>query len=130
MLQIVNAAMAILTIVLAGASLFYGLENPLYQQSLPSNQALDSNLRFMGGMGLGLAIGLLWITPTIENHGSLFRFIWLVAMMGGIGRLISMWTAGMPPLPMIIFTLIEIPGVPLLIYWQYRVAKAAKQKPT
>ena len=100
MLQIVNAVLAIVTIGLAGASIIYGQHNPIYQHQFPLNEALDSNLRFMGGMGLGLGLGLLWIIPAIEKHGLLFRFIWVTALIGAIGRLISIALVGMPPTPM------------------------------
>lgn len=127
-LQLVNVLLALLTIMLAGASLLFGADSPVYEPgSLTSTPALDSNLRFMGGMGLGLGLALLWITPNIERHTTVFRVVWLCALLGGLGRLLSAAMAGMPPLPMILFAAIEVPGVPLLIYWQTRVAAAAQR---
>jgi hypothetical protein len=35
------------------------------------NETLDSNLLFMGGMGLGMGLGLLWIIPAIEKTRSI-----------------------------------------------------------
>ena len=114
--------LALMTIGLAGASLVFGVDNPIYGNSLEQIPALDSNLRFMGGLGLGLGFALLWITPAIEKHTLLFRLIWICALIGGIGRIVSMVVYGMPPTPIVVFTLIEVPGVPLLIYWQQKVA--------
>ena len=123
LLQIVNPILALMLIALAGASLIFGVESPIYGGSLKDIPVLDSNLRFFGGLGLGLGMALLWIIPAIEKHGLVFRIIWICALLGGLGRVISMMVSGMPPLPMVVFTLIEVPGVPLLIYWQHRVAQ-------
>ncbi len=126
LLQTVNLALALLTIFLAGNSLIFGSGSPIYEPgSVPSLPALDSNLRFMGGMGLGLALALIWITPSIEKHTLLFRVVWICALLGGIGRIASAVLVGQPPLPMIAFAVIEVPLVPAMIYWQHRVAVAA-----
>lgn len=81
-------------------------------------------MRFLGGMGLALGLALLSILPSIEKQSTAYRIIWLCALAGGIGRVISLSVVGWPPLPIVIFTAIEVPGVPLLIYWQYQVAKS------
>lgn len=131
MLQILNAALAIITIMLAGASLLLGADSPVYgSEVIPQLPSLDSNLRFMGGMGLGLGLALLWITPRIEKQGKIFQVVWICALLGGIGRIISFAMVGLPPLPLVIFTIIEVPGVPLLIYWQVQVAKSYKASTT
>lgn len=79
----------------------------------------------MGGIGMGLGLTLLWLTPSIEKRTVLFRAIWLCALAGGVGRLISAVVVGLPATPMIVFAAIEVPGVPLLIYWQNKVASIA-----
>ena len=124
LLQIVNALIAILTLVLATMSLLFGVKSPIYDAfTIPEIPVLDSNLRFFGGLGLGIALVLLWITPSIEKQTILFRSLWICALFGGIGRIISMFVVGYPPTPMIIFTLIEVPLVPILIYWQWKVSQ-------
>lgn len=123
-LQIVNGIFALLTMVMGGASLLLGAESPVYPDELAVVPTLDSNLRFMGGLGVGLGAVLLWISPAIEKHTSLFRAIWLCALVGGIGRIVSLVEVGMPATPILLFTVIEVPGVPLLIFWQTRVARA------
>lgn len=126
-LQCVNALLASVTIVVAGASILGGAGSPVYGGEVGEvPAALDSNLRFMGGMGLGLGGILVWITPAIERHGLLFRGAWLCAFLGGIGRVVSWHVAGAPPLAMMVFTVIELPLVPVLIYWQWRVAQGGK----
>ena len=124
LLQITNAVFALLTITLAGTSLLLGVDNPIYLVALPLDPSLDSNLRFMGGMGLGLGLALLWILPTIESQAALFRLIWLCAFLGGLGRLISTLAIGAPQAAMLVFAVIEVIAAPLLIYWQMRVANS------
>lgn len=126
-LQAVNVFLALLTIFLGGASLALGAGSPVYPDELAVIPTLDSNLRFFGGVGVGLGVSLLWITPAIEKHGTIFRILWLCALAGGIGRIISAFVVGLPPVPVLVFTAIEVPGVPLLIFWQMKVAKAADQ---
>ncbi|HKJ26878.1 MAG TPA: DUF4345 domain-containing protein [Anaerolineales bacterium] len=127
LLQIINVLLALMTIGLAGNSLFTGVNNGLYAPAeIPANPALDSNLRFMGGMGIGLGLALLYITPAIEKHTQLFRTVWLVALLGGIGRLVSWFVVAAPPTPVLAFTLIEVVGVPILLFWQNRLAQAAE----
>ena len=123
-LQIVNLLLALMTAWLAGMSLVFGVDSPIYGQAeIPDIAALDSNLRFMGGLGLGLALALVWITPRIELHTTVFRLVWMCALLGGIGRLYSVQISGLPPIPMLVFAMIEVPGVPALIYWQSRVSR-------
>ena len=113
--------------LLGGASLAFGVDSPLYPDHPPLVASLDSHLRFMGGLGVGLGVVLLWLTPSIEKHTILYRAIWLCALAGGVGRLISAAVVGQPATPLILFAAIEVPGVPLLIYWQYKVASAPKE---
>ena len=124
-LQLINASLGLLTVFLGGASLLLGADSPIYPDELAVIPTLDSNLRFFGGLGVGLGVALLWITPAIEKHGTIFRVLWLCALAGGIGRVLSAVIVGLPPAPVLVFTAIEVPGVPLLIYWQSRVANAA-----
>jgi len=124
LLQIINAFIAIITIVLATMSLLFGVNSPIYDAvTIPEIPVLDSNLRFFGGLGLGIGFTLLWLTPTIEKKTILFRSLWICALLGGIGRIISMFIVGFPPTPMIVFTFIEAPLVPILIYWQWKVSQ-------
>jgi hypothetical protein len=127
-LQIVNACLGLVTVILGGASFILGADSPIYPDEMRSVPSLDSNLRFFGGLSAGLGLTLIWLTPSIEKHTVLFRAIWLCALAGGIGRLLSAALVGLPATPLLVFTIIEVPGVPLLIYWQYRVAAVATRQ--
>jgi hypothetical protein len=83
LLQITKVILAVLTIGLAGNSIIFGVQHPIYGLNVvPESAALDSNPRFMGGLGLGLGLVLLWLIPAIEKHGLLFRTIWIAALLG------------------------------------------------
>lgn len=100
LLQAISLLLAVATSLVAGMSLVSGTDSPAYGEAfVPSNPALDSNLRFLGGTGVGLALTLVWITPRIEDHTALFRGVWGCAFLGGFGRLLSAVIVGRPPGP-------------------------------
>lgn len=124
-LQVVTAILGLVPLV-TGVITMLGVKDPLYASlGLPSAPLLDSNLRFFGGVWLGLGVAILWLVPAIEKQGVLFRFIWGAIFFGGIGRLLSIVFVGPPPIPFIGFTVLEIVGAPLFIYWQHRVAQVS-----
>jgi hypothetical protein len=110
--------------VLTGIIAMFGLSDPLYASAgIPSNATLDSNLRFFGGIWLGVGLSLYLLIPNIEKQTLLFRVLWGMIFLGGIGRLASMLFLALPPLPFIGFIVLEIVGAPFFIWWQARLAK-------
>ncbi|AUC98102.1 MULTISPECIES: DUF4345 domain-containing protein [Bradyrhizobium] len=125
-LQIATVVLALIPI-LTGIITMLGVSDPLYAASgVPALPVLDSNLRFFGGLWFGLGLGLLWLVPRIESEGVLYRVVWAGIFLGGIGRLLSMIMVGLPPLPFVGFTALELIGAPLFVYWQHRVAVAGR----
>ncbi|MFL6691481.1 MAG: DUF4345 domain-containing protein [Ramlibacter sp.] len=128
-LQAVTAALALVPLATGVISMF-GLSDPLYASfGLPRSPVLDSNMRFLGGVWLGVGCAVLWLVPRIETETVLFRAVWLMILLGGIGRLLSMAFVGLPPLPFIGFTALEIVGAPLFVWWQARIARPSPQSP-
>jgi hypothetical protein len=124
-LQIVSALMGAVPVV-TGIVQMMGVHDPLYASlHLPEDATLDSNMRFLAGVWLGLGLGLAswWLVPRIAQETVLFRFLWLMIFLGGIGRLVSMVGVGLPLTPFIGFTALEVLGAPLFVYWQHRVAQ-------
>jgi hypothetical protein len=122
-LQIVTGVLGAIPVVtgLIGMS---GLSDPLYAgPGVPSNVLLDSNLRFLSGVWIGLGLAMFWLIPRIETQTILFRFLWAMIFLGGVGRVISMLFLGPPPTPFIGFAILEIVGAPIFIAWQARFAK-------
>ena len=102
-----------------------GVDDPLYAAlDLPRSPLLDSNLRFFGGVWLGLGLAMLYLVPSIERQTVLFRVLWGAVFLGGIGRALSSAFVGLPPLPFIGFTALEIIGAPLFVFWQKQVERS------
>ena len=113
--------------VLTGLIGMFGLGDPIYAAAgIPPNALLDSNLRFFSGVWLGLGIAIYWLIPRIEVQTVLFRVVWGMIFVGGIGRLLSMVFLAMPPIPFIGFTVLELVGAPVFIAWQARVAREVR----
>ena len=122
-LQLASALLGAIPIM-TGIIGMFGISDPLYASAgLPPSPLLDGNLRFFSGVWLGLGVAMYWIIPTIEKQTLLFRALWGMIFIGGIGRLISMLMVGLPPAPFIGFTALEIVGAPLLVLWQSRVSR-------
>lgn len=124
LLQLVNAAVGLLTVGLGAMQVGWGARSPLYRGlELPASAVLDSNLRFFGGLGLGLGLVLLLVTPRIERQGSVFAVAWFCTFLGGVGRAVSWIDLGIPPAHFVVFTLLELAGAPAMVAWQRRVAR-------
>jgi len=122
-LQIVTALVGIIPIA-TGVLGLMGVNDPLYVAAgVPRVLLLDTNLRFYSGVWIGLGFALLWLIPTIQNQTVLFRVLWGMVFLGGIGRILSIMQLGWPPAAYVAFTAIEIVGAPLFIWWQSRVSK-------
>jgi Domain of unknown function (DUF4345) len=125
-LQIATALLACVP-TLTGLIAMTGVDDPLYKSmGLPRDAMLDSNLRFYAGVWLGLGLCAFWTIPRIERQSSLFRAVWGMIFIGGIGRVLSITQLGLPYLPFVGFTLLELIGAPIFVVWQYRVARAAR----
>jgi hypothetical protein len=122
-LQIITALLGAIPVI-TGILTMFGLSDPLYASAhLPPNTLLDSNLRFFGGVWLGLGLAVWWLVPAIEKRGTVYRILWGMIFLGGVGRALSIIVAGPPPAPFIAFTILELVGAPLLVAWQYRLGR-------
>ncbi|MGH2522433.1 MAG: DUF4345 domain-containing protein [Anaerolineales bacterium] len=109
--------------VITGILGLMGVDDPLYASlGLPRNALLDGNMRFYSDVWFVLGLTVLWTVRSLENHFGLYRVLWAMIFVGGLGRLLSIFLVGAPPLPFIGFTVLEILGAPLFLYWRHRVA--------
>jgi hypothetical protein len=123
-LQYTTAVLGLIPIITSSIGLM-GVSDPLYVAvGTPRDPLLDSNLRFFNGLWLGLGLTLLWLVPRIDTQTAVFRILWGMIFLGGVGRLLSMVFIGLPPLPFIAFTLLEIVGAPLFVWWQNKLRVA------
>lgn len=109
---------------ITGVLTMMGIYDPLFADlALPPSALLDSELRFFGGLWLGLGLTVLSTVKNLEKHFELYRVLWAMIFLGGVGRLLSAFLIGLPPIPFIAFTVLEIIGAPIFIYWHSTIAK-------
>jgi hypothetical protein len=74
------------------------------------------------GVWLGVGLAAFWLLPRIEKETALFRALWLMMFIGGVGRLISLMIEGTPFVPFTGFTAPEIIGAPRFVLGSTRGA--------
>ena len=127
-LQIVSFILALVP-TLTGLIGLTGINDPIYgATSLFDNVLLDSNLRFFNGVWLGIGITIFSIIKTIDTQTGILRIIWFCIFLGGIGRLLSIVSGGVPPVPFIGFTILELVGAPFFIFWQNKISAERNQE--
>lgn len=106
----------------AGLSVVEGVR-VLLPGYLRSNINLDSHFRFLSGIFLGLLIALYSCVPSIERKGRRLRLLGALIICGGLGRLVSLFVAGVPGTGHQYGLGMELLVTPLLLLWQARVAR-------
>jgi hypothetical protein len=120
-LQIMMGILALIPVA-TGLIGFFGLRDPLYVRfGVVPNVVLDSNLRFFAGIWLGVGVTLFVILRRIERHGLIFRALWAMIFLGGLGRVLSIVDAGWPPPPFLGVLALELLGAPLFVLWHRRI---------
>lgn len=86
---------------------------------------LDSHVRYLSGLLLGIGICFASGIRGIESRTSLFRLLTFIVVIGGIGRLLGLYRTGIPSAAMQAALVMELIVTPLLCAWQYRIARKA-----
>ncbi|SDG58492.1 protein of unknown function [Dyadobacter soli] len=103
-----------------------GNNNPIYSDlEKPVGLLLDSNLRFLNGLSVGIGVCTLSIIGDIKHRSAELRIICFVIFLGAIGRLLSAANYGFAPFPYNIFPFLEAALPPLFVFWQSKVAASA-----
>ena len=84
---------------------------------------MESHFRYLSGLFLGMGIGFASCVPGIERKGGRFRLLGMMVVLGGLARLLSLFTTGAPSVGHQVGLCIELIVVPLLLAWQARVAR-------
>jgi hypothetical protein len=92
-----------------------------------ANLTLDSHLRYLSGLLLGIGLGFWSTVPRIEQQADRFRLLTALVVVGGLGRLYGILVEGLPPAPMLFGLAMELGVTPLLCWWQGRVAASWAQ---
>jgi hypothetical protein len=119
-LQRVVAVVALVPVLSGLYGVLFGL-NGMGGRGLVDVSA-DSHFRYLSGLHLGIGILFWTCVPGIETKTTLFRFLTLVVVLGGLGRLLGLALTGLPSLIMLAALAVELAVTPLLCLWQARVA--------
>ncbi|QIG78984.1 DUF4345 domain-containing protein [Stakelama tenebrarum] len=84
---------------------------------------LDSHFRYLSGIFLALGIAFASCIPGIERNGGRFRLLGAMVVAGGLARLVSALSIGLPSAGHAAGLVMELGVVPLLMLWQARVAR-------
>lgn len=88
---------------------------------------LDSHFRYLSGLLLGIGLAFAGCIPRIERSTTKFRLLGIIVIAGGLGRLASLLIAGTPGTDHLAGLAMELGAMPLLIFWQGRVAREASR---
>lgn len=83
---------------------------------------LDSHFRYLSGLLFAIGLSFASCIPGIEHKTARFRLLALIVFIGGLGRLASLASIGMPGGGHVFGLAMELGAVPLLVLWQARVA--------
>ena len=92
---LLQAVVALVCVVPFGASLTGILLGAAWLQPAPSTD-MDSHFRYLSGLFLGMGIGFASCIPGIEHKGGRFRLLCMMVVFGGLARLWSLSSVGVP----------------------------------
>ncbi len=122
-LQIYLGTMSLIVFLYGALQYYYGVQLGA-DPNLPPvvNAPADNQIRYSGGMFIGLSMMIWWIIPNIEKHTIPLRIICITFLLSGLGRLISLILVG-PAMQVQIQAMVMEFTAPLLLIWQHYAAK-------
>lgn len=87
------------------------------------NPDLDSHVRYLSGLLLGIGLAFLSLIPDIEMQSSKITLLCSIVIIGGLARLYGIVLAGVPSSTMASALLMELGVVPVIWVWQQRLAR-------
>jgi len=89
--------------------------------------SLDSHVRYLSGLLLGIGLAFWSFIPAIERRTREARLLTALVVIGGLARLYGVARGGWPSGPMTFGLTMELVVTPLLCLWQGRVARRSAQ---
>jgi hypothetical protein len=120
LLQIAVALACIVPLTMGGLSVVRGVTVLKGAPALPD---LDSHFRYLSGIFLAVGIAFATCVPAIERKGARLRLLGAMVVAGGLARLLSWAETGAPGFGHRFGLAMELGVVPLLLLWQWRVAR-------
>lgn len=98
-----------------------------FPDGAPVPKDLDNQYRYLAGTYLAVTLAIWWTLGNIEERLAAIRIVCAGIFIGGLGRILSMATVGMPDSPEFVAgVIIEVVLVPLLLLWQVRLRRKAR----
>ena len=88
--------------------------------------SLDSHVRYLSGLLLGIGLAFWSFIPTIQRRTTEARLLTAIVFLGGLARLYGALRMGLPSSPMTFGLVMELVVTPLLCLWQGRVARLSR----
>jgi len=124
--RLLQTAVAIGGLVPVGAGLSGLLLGPaMVAPALASPASLDSHFRYLSGLLLGIGCAYWSTIPRLEQQTARFQLLTFLVVVGGVARLVSLCTVGLPDPPMLFGLVMELIITPLLALAQFRLARRA-----
>ncbi len=121
LLQVVVALACLVPLSVGGQSILHG---PGFLGHLPViPRDLDSHFRYISGIFFAVGVAFASCIPSIERHGPRFRLLGALVVAGGLSRLTSLASVGVPSKGHVFGFAMELGAVPLLMLWQASVAR-------
>jgi hypothetical protein len=91
-----------------------------------SGPALDSHVRYLSGLLLGLGLAFWATLGRPEVHGGAYRLLTAIVFLGGLARLYGVLSGDAPPATMLLGLVMELGVTPALCLWQARLARQSR----
>lgn len=109
---------------IAIAALHIALGPAAIPGSIPVNPTMDSEDRFYATLFAAYGVALLWCIRDIERKGTVVYFLAATFFVGGLARLVSVASVGLPNPFFIAMTVLELLIPFAMVFMQLRIAKA------
>ncbi len=121
LLQVVVALACLVPLSVGGQSILHGPGFLGHPPVIPRD--LDSHFRYISGIFFAVGVAFASCIPGIERHGPRFRLLGALVAAGGLARLVSLASVGVPSNGHVFGFAMELGAVPLLMLWQASVAR-------
>ena len=118
LLQLIVALACLVPVSVGGSSILHGPGFLGHAPVIPTD--LDSHFRYVSGIFFGVGLGFVTCIPDIERKGPRFRLLGALVVCGGLSRVVSLISVGVPSKGHLFGLSMELIVVPLLILWHYR----------
>jgi hypothetical protein len=90
----------------------------------PTSPSVDSEYRFVNVFWLAAGAAVWWSLLRLRERATVLRTMLVLAFVGGLARLLSVFVVGWPDPVFIASLVLELVVVPLVLFWHVRVMDA------